>query len=398
MIGRNEKKSPLIWIIAGESSGDLYGARLASDIRKLRPEARIAGMGGLRMKEAGVDILVDSSELGVIGLIEVLGSIFKFIRIMLYLILEAKRRRPDAVVLIDYPGFNIRFAKRLKKAGIPVVWYISPQVWVWRKSNIPKLAHYCTKMMVIFPFEVDVYKGSGLDVEFVGHPLVEIVRERRDPSLQRDPKRILLLPGSRRSETKRLLFPMLETVAILKQRHPELQFEIATPREKVRDDVQNDMREFIMKNPDAVLPEIPVLCGKTSECLQTCTAGLAASGTVTVECAIAGLPLVVAYKLNPVTFLFARLIIRKLFRNAFTMPNIILNRKVFEEFLQFQVVPEDLASAMERILPGGERRAQADADMEEMVREIEGGVQGAGRNAALAVLRVADSAQKRTNA
>ena len=116
-----------------------------------------------------------------------------------------------------------------------------------------------------------------------------------------------------------------------------------------------------------------------------------------MECAIAGLPLVVAYRLNPVTFLLARLIIRRLFRNAFTMPNIILNRKVFEEFLQFQVVPEDLAEAMERILPGGERRAQADADMEEMVREIEGGVRGAGRNAALAVLQVADYARGREN-
>ena len=130
----HSKAAPLIWIIAGESSGDLYGARLAQDIRKTRPQARIAGMGGVKMKNAGVDILVDSSELGVIGLIEVLGSIFKFIRIMLYLVREAKKQRPDAVVLIDYPGFNIRFAKRLKKAGIPVVWYISPQVWVWRHA------------------------------------------------------------------------------------------------------------------------------------------------------------------------------------------------------------------------------------------------------------------------
>ena len=145
---------------------------------------------------------------------------------------------------------------------------------------------------------------------------------------------------------------MLETVALLKQRHPKLKFTIATPREKVYDDVKDDISEFIMKHPDSVLPEIDVVCGKTAECLQTCTAGLAASGTVTVECAIAGLPLVVAYRLNPITFLCARIIIRKLFRNAFTMPNIILNRRVFEEFLQFQVVPQDLADAVDRILPG----------------------------------------------
>ena len=165
-----------IWIVAGESSGDLYGAQLTRDLKRLDPTVEIAGMGGAKMREAGVRLLVDSTELGVVGIVEVLGILFKIIRIMLFLLREAEKERPDAVVLIDYPGFNIRLAKRLKARGIPVVWYISPQVWVWRKSNIPKLARYCTKMMVIFPFETEVYKGTGLDVEFVGHPLVEIVR------------------------------------------------------------------------------------------------------------------------------------------------------------------------------------------------------------------------------
>ena len=145
--------APKIWIVAGESSGDLYGAQLARDLKRLNPEVEVAGMGGVKMKDAGVRILVDSTELGVVGVIEVLGILFKIIRIMLFLLKKAEEERPDAVVLIDYPGFNIRFAKRLKKRGIPVIWYISPQVWVWRKSNIPKLASYCTKMMVIFPFE-----------------------------------------------------------------------------------------------------------------------------------------------------------------------------------------------------------------------------------------------------
>ena len=383
------KHSPKIWIVAGESSGDLYGANLARDLKRLAPESDIAGMGGARMRSAGVRLLVDSTELGVVGVIEVLGILFKIIRIMLYLLKKAEEERPDAVVLIDYPGFNIRFAKRLKKRGIPVIWYISPQVWAWRRSNIPKLARYCTKMMVIFPFEPEVYRGSGLDVEFVGHPLVDVVQGRRDPELKRDPGQILLLPGSRRSETKRLLYPMLEAAVLLKQHHPDLHFVISAPREKVAGDIQRDLREFRLKNPAAAqLPEIPVLSGKTPELLQTSIAGFAASGTVTVECAIAGLPLVVAYRLNPVTFLLARIIIRKLFRNAFTMPNIILNRKLFEEFLQFQVTAEALAEAMERILPGGSRRAEAEAGMEEMTREISGGVTGAGENAARCVLDV----------
>ena len=378
--------SPKIWIVAGESSGDLYGAKLARDLRKLEPSAEIAGMGGVKMRNAGVRLLADSTELGVVGFIEVLGILPKIARIMLLLLKKAVEERPDAVILIDYPGFNIRLAKQLKKRGIPVIWYISPQVWVWRKSNIPRLARYCTKMMVIFPFEVEVYRGSGLDVEFVGHPLVEAVRERRDPNLVRDPESILLLPGSRRSETKRLLYPMLDAAVLLKKRHPELKFIISAPREKVANDLLRDLEKYRRRHSGEELPDFPVASGRTPELLQTCIAGLAASGTVTVECAVAGLPLVVAYRLNPITFLLARLIIRKLFRNAFTMPNIILDRKLFEEFLQFQVTPEALAEAMEKILPGGSRRAEVEAGMAEMTREISGGVTGAGENAARCVL------------
>ena len=379
---------PKIWIVAGESSGDLYGAQLARDLKRLNPETEIAGMGGVKMKEAGVRLLADSTELGVVGVIEVLGILFKVIRIMLMLLRKAEEERPDAVVLIDYPGFNIRFAKRLKKRGIPVIWYISPQVWAWRKSNIPKLARYCTKMMVIFPFEEEVYRGSGLDVEFVGHPLVEIVQGRCRPELTRDPNRILLLPGSRRSETKRLLRPMLEAAVLLKQRHPALEFVISAPREKVAEDIRHDLNDFLHREPHPELAEIPVVSGKTPEFMQTCTAGLAASGTVTVECAIAGLPLVVAYRLNPITFLLARIIIRKLFRNAFTMPNIILNRKLFEEFLQFQVTPEALSAALEQILPEGSRRKEVESGMLEMTRELSCGISSAGTNAARCILNV----------
>ena len=380
---------PKIWLIAGESSGDLYGERLAEDLKRLAPGTEIAGMGGARMRQAGVRLLVDSTELGVVGIIEVIGILFKILSILRFLVKKAEEERPDAVVLIDYPGFNIRFAKQLKKRGITVIWYISPQVWVWRKSNIPKLASYCTKMMVIFPFETEVYRGSGLDVEFVGHPLVEIVQERRDPELKRDPDQILLLPGSRRNETRRLLSPMLEAAILLKQRHPDLHFVISAPREKVAADIREGLRDFQRKNPQAAqLQEVPVISGKTAELLQTGAAGFAASGTVTVECAVAGLPLVVCYRLNPVTFLLACLLIRKLFRNSFTMPNIILNRKVFEEFLQFRATPQALADAMERILPGGTRRAEVEAGMAEMTREISGGIAGAAENAARCVLNV----------
>lgn len=284
------QSGPLIWIMAGESSGDLYGARIAQELKKHDPTCTVRGMGGVKMKAAGVEIMVDSSELGVVGLIEVLGSIFKFIKIMLFCVVEAKKQRPDAVLLVDYPGFNIRLAKRLWKLGIPVIWYISPQVWVWRKSNIPKYATYCRKMLVIFPFEPDVWKDSGLEVEFTGHPLIEVVRDRTDPAITRDPNRLLLLPGSRKSETSRLLFPFLETVSILKKRHPQMTFAISAPREKTYQDILRYLADFRKKRPDVELPELDISCGKTSYWMQSAIAGLAASGTVTVESAIADLP------------------------------------------------------------------------------------------------------------
>ena len=385
----NEKKSPLIWLISGEASGDIYGAQLANNIRKENPSAILEGMGGAKMKEAGVNILVDSTELGVIGFVEVLGMLFQFVRIMKLLVTEAARKKPDVVILIDYPGFNIRFAKRLKKLGIKVLWYISPQVWLWRKSNIPKLAHYCRKLICIFPFEVDIYDGSGLDVEFVGHPLLDEVEKRTDPAIERDKNLFLLLPGSRRSETSRLLIPMLESAEILHKKHPELQFVISTPREKIRTDIYNDLAEYKKTHPSFNLP-LTVECGKTAFYLQKCCAGLAASGTVTVECALAGLPLVVAYKLNPVSFFIARhFIIRKLFRNSFTMPNIIMNKMIFEEFLQFQVTKEALAEAAERILPAGEKRLQVEKGMEEMKKALSSGKETAGMNAAKIALGIA---------
>ncbi len=376
------QEKPLVWIMSGESSGDLYGARIAQEVMKQCPGAVVRGMGGHRMREAGVDLFVDSSELGVVGFIEVLEKIGTFIRIFFQCIELAKKERPDVVMVIDNPGFNIRLAKQLWKLGIPVVWFVSPQVWVWRKSNIPRIAKYCRKLVVIFPFEEEVWAGSGLETHFGGHPLIEIVRERTDPALKRDPNHVLILPGSRGSETSRLLEPFLKTVLILHKRHPELYFTISLPREKTYQDVLKGLDEFTRKHPEMQEVKIEVKCGDTPRAVQVCTAGLAASGTVTVECAIAGLPLVVAYRLNYITFIFAILIIRKLFRNAFTMVDIILNRKAFEEFLQFQVRPAVLAAAMERILPGGSRRAEVERDMAELRRLLAPGSENATANAA----------------
>ena len=376
------QEKPIIWIMSGESSGDLYGARIAQEVMKQRPEVVVRGMGGPRMRAAGVDIFVDSSELGVVGFIEILEKLGTFIRIFFDVVKLAQTERPDVVMVIDNPGFNIRLAKKLWKLGIPVVWFISPQVWVWRKSNIPRIAKYCRKLIVIFPFETEVWAGSGLETHFGGHPLVEIVRERTDPTIKRDPNHILILPGSRSSETSRLLEPFLKTVLLLHQRHPELHFTISLPREKTYRDVRAGLDDFMRKYPEMTEVKIEVSQGQTARAMQECIAGLAASGTVTVECAIADLPLVVAYRLNYITFILAIIVIRKLFRHAFTMVDIILNRKSFEEFLQFQVRPAVLANAMERILPGGSRREEVERDMAELRQMLEVGSQNATANAA----------------
>ncbi|MDD5599613.1 MAG: lipid-A-disaccharide synthase, partial [Victivallaceae bacterium] len=266
-----------VWIFAGEASGDTYGAQLAVNMRELEHKAgneiEIAGMGGEKMRAAGVDIMVDSSELGVMGLFEVLKILFTIIRAFFFLKKTALEKRPDAVILIDYPGFNLRFAKEMHKHGIPVIWYVSPQIWSWHKSRIHKLDKYCDKMLLIFPFETEVYSKVSLDTEFVGHPLVDIMRERRDPSIERDPHTLVLLPGSRFMEISRLLRPMLETAVEMKKRHPALKFAISAPREKALKHCEDIYRRFKRSHPD--MPDMELTCGRTSYWQQRAGTGLA---------------------------------------------------------------------------------------------------------------------------
>jgi lipid-A-disaccharide synthase len=376
-----------IWIISGESSGDMYGARLC---RELHAEAarrgrklRVAGMGGPRMAGTDMEIMVDSTELGVVGIVEVLKIIGKIVRIFKLLLRKADQEKPDAIVLIDYPGFNLRLAKQLHKRGHKVIWYVSPQVWSWGKRRIPKLAEYCNKMMVIFPFEPEIYAGTGLDVEFVGHPLIEIMTEKRAPDVVRDPNTLLLLPGSRTMEINRLLIPMFNTVLELSRNHSKLRVVLPTPRQKIFDHCTAVYSKFRELHPD--MPDIKITSGDTAYWQQRAGTGLAASGTVTVECAIARLPLVVVYKLNFFTAVLAWMLVR-LYRGFFTMVNVIADKEVFEEFFQYRVNPGNLVPAVERILPGGSRRTEVEGGMDEVVRLISVDMDGASHRAAVVCL------------
>ena len=359
------------WIIAGEASGDMYGAQLAGELRKLgkahNEEVNVTGMGGPKMMAANVPVKVDSTELGVMGIFEITKILFTFIKIYFKLVKEAKAERPDAVILIDYPGFNLLFALAMHRAKIPVVWYVCPHLWVWGKWRLPVLARICSKMLVIFPFEEEVFAPTPLKATFVGHPLSEIVGNRLDSTLVRDPDTFLLLPGSRKMEIDKLLFPMLETITQLSKTHPQLKYHLAAPREKVANMCKTKIEQFRAKHADC--PEVSISAGDTGIWMQTAGTGLAASGTVTVECALSGLPLVVGYKLNLFTLALAKVLV-KLYRGFFTMVNIIANKAVFHEFLQWHFAPKELLPAIEAILPGGSRRKEVEAGMKEVAEAL----------------------------
>lgn len=385
-----ESKIRKVWIFSGEASGDLYGSRLAKSLwEKAEAEGyklEISGMGGPKMQSVGIPVKVDSTELGVVGIWEVVKHLFTFAGIFRRLQKSLAEERPDAVVMIDYPTFNLMMAKRAWKLNIPVIWYVSPQVWVWHKKRIYKLAKYCKKMLVIFPFEEEVYAPTTLKAEFVGHPMLDIVRERLNPELKRDMNQVLLLPGSRTMEVSRLFPAMLETVKVLHEKYPQLYFVAALPREKMLNLSRKIYEDFQKKHPGCTLP-LELVCGQTGKYLQTAMGGIAASGSVTVEAAISNLPLVVGYKLSWIT-LAIFLMIAKLFRGFFTMVNIIENKMVYEEFLQYQVSPPYLVPAFERIMPDGARRAEVEQSMVHMQQQLSSGNMRANEKAAAAVWEV----------
>jgi lipid-A-disaccharide synthase len=372
----NDALHPCLWIIAGEASGDNYGAKLAEALRQRRPDLRLRGMGGEQMSKAGVELFVDSSELGVVGLVEVLKSIRFFMRLLREVSARAVAERPAAVVLIDYPGFNLRLAARLRRAGIPVVYYISPQVWAWKKGRIPRIARDVDKMLCIFPFEPAVYEGSGLAASFVGHPLLEILAPLRQNPPERDPNLVLLLPGSRSSELTMLLPKFLRTAARLQQERPELRFVLSLARQGSLAQAQS----LVAKTPLPVDLSLEYSVGQTRHWLCKASAGLAASGTVTVEAAILELPLVVAYRLNPLTWHIVKRMVKLPY---VSIANLVTGRCVYEEYLQHEAVADKLAPALLTILPGGNRRDEVIAGVRECSQLL-------GGNDAIS-LRVADA-------
>lgn len=334
-----------ILMIAGEASGDIYGADLARHLYKQTP-LKIAGIGGKRMQSAGVDILFDSSKISVVGLSEILPR-FRAIRHAYRVVASLiKSKGVDLVILIDYPGFNIRIAGVAKRAGIPVVYYVSPQIWAWMKVRLRLLARRVKKMIVILPFEEAIYKEAGVDCSFIGHPLVDEILTTKPAEetvsrygIDRDQPVVGLFPGSRMGEIRSLLPDILEAARILKGRNPQLQFVMA-----IAESLDfGQVKDIVTKNS----PDIRVVKGEANDVINISDVIIAASGTITLQAALLEKPMVILYKLSPATYMIARFLVNI---SDIGLVNILAGKRVVPELLQREATPERIATEVKRML------------------------------------------------
>lgn len=329
-------------IIAGEASGDLHGSNLVREVRKLDASIAFYGVGSRRMAEAGVRMLADASEISVVGATEVLTHIREIYRVYSGLKSFLKNERPDLLVLIDFPDFNIMIGAYAKKLGIPVLYYISPQVWAWRRGRIKKIARLVKAMIVVFPFEVELYKKAGVDVRFVGHPLTDVVKSgytqaeaRSHFGLVPEARTIALLPGSRKKEITNLLPDMLEAAGLLKKKFPDLQF-ILPVAPTLRQDL---IREYVDK---AGVP-VQIVDGRVYDALRASDAAIVTSGTATLETGLMAVPMVIVYRMSGLSYLIARLIINV---RHVGLVNIVADNRVVPELLQEDATPTNIAHAL----------------------------------------------------
>ncbi len=371
-----------VLVSAGDASGDLHSAEFVRALRELQPDLRISGLGGTAMEKTGVALVVHQREMAVGGLVEVISSSRRIVGAWRRLNRELVTERPDLVVLVDSPDFNIPFARRAKRAGVPVFYYVSPQVWAWRRGRIRKIARRVDRMATIFPFEPDFYANTGLRVDFVGHPLVEPmadIRERlsreqarRDLDLTGEGPVVVLLPGSRRNELRYTLALFLDSARELARREPGTRFVLALASTVDRASVE---AQIALQSLPAEFP-LRIVEGRTYEAVRAADVALAKPGTVTVEVALLECPLVVAGRAHPLTAGIMRRLVKVA---SFTMPNLILERPAIPEFLQEEAQAGIVADALQALLRGPARDGLID-DLREMRRRL--GQGGAAQKAA----------------
>ncbi|MBI2882839.1 MAG: lipid-A-disaccharide synthase [Candidatus Methylomirabilis oxyfera] len=351
-----------ILIVAGESSGDLHAAGVVAELRRRAPDLTIEGIGGDRMRQAGVRLHAHAGDLAVVGLVEVAARLPAIWRAYRSMIRCLRDRRPDLVILVDFPDFNLRLARRASRLGIPVVYFISPQVWAWRAGRIRSIAKYVRRLLVIFPFEEGFYRDRGVEALYVGHPLLD--RLASSPSMNEARRRLELegaapvlglLPGSRAGELMRHLPILLRSAKRLMTEQPDLRVVIAAA-----DGLPLDLIGSFLTQ-EGVLAT--VVQGRTYEVMAASDLLLVASGTATIEAAIIGTPMVIVYRLAFLSWLLGRLLIRVPYIG---MVNLVAGRRVAPELIQFHATPERIADEARRLLLSAEQRRHTRQELQQM--------------------------------
>jgi lipid-A-disaccharide synthase len=373
-----------ILLSAGEASGDLHGATLCRALRELDPRLRFVGMGGPRMAAAGMEVVADPTAHAVVGMSEAVGRVPRLYRAYRALVRRLVSERPRALVLIDFPEFNLRLARQARRAGVPVVYFIPPQLWAWRRGRIRQMARRVNRVLAIFPFEQALYERARVPVEFVGHPLLDVLpldlsREeaRRRLGLDIGVSLVGLLPGSRREEITRLLPAMLQAAERLAASDGRRRFALALAPSVDRAQVER----LTAATPGV---RVEIVEGLTHEVMAGSDVVLIASGTATLEAALLGAPMVVCYRVSPLTGVMARMLTRVPW---ISLPNIAAGRGIVPEILQGQVTGARLAAEALRLLEDAAAATAQRAGFKDLRAGL--GEPGVGRRAARAVLSAA---------
>jgi lipid-A-disaccharide synthase len=351
-----------VMIIAGEASGDMHAAEMILALRQKRPQLVAYGMGSARMRDAGIELLVDANEISVMGLWEVLLKYRKLKRTLNYLQDEMLERRPDLLILVDFVEFNLKLAEVAKQAGIKVLFYVSPQIWAWRPGRIHKIGQKIDMMMVIFPFEVNYYQEAGIPVRYVGHPLVDqVLRSRENPTpieITTQGPVVGVLPGSRRSEIQRILPVLLDSAVMLQEKHADIRFLLPLAHTLNREDLQ----PFLDQYPDLPLELIE---GRSHDVIEASDAIMTASGTATLEIVLMDVPMAIVYRMSPLSYWILKPLVTIDFVG---LPNIVAGRGIIQEFIQGDARPELISEEIDSILTDSTYRDKMRADLKE-VRE-----------------------------
>jgi lipid-A-disaccharide synthase len=353
-----------IYFVAGETSADNHGAALMSSLRRRDGDLNFIGRGGPQMRAiAGERFKNWLDDAAVLGLWEVIKKYGYFRKQFRETLKEIQESKPDAVVLIDYPGFNLRLADALRKQSPEqkIIYYISPQVWAWNRGRIKKMARFLDLVLCIFPFEADLYNKSGLHAIFVGHPMLERLRSRRI-DIDRDPNLIGLFPGSRLPEVRKIFPVMLESVRELRKRNRNVHFEVAAASQELA----VGLTEILDRHArDRQVAQIKV--GETAAIMQRASAGIVASGSATLEAAYFRLPFVLIYKVAWPTYLAARLVVKV---KHLGMPNVLAEREIVPEFIQHRARPAAVAKAVWQLMENADARERMISEFDVVVGKL----------------------------